>query len=119
MVLQQLAMRRLGDESGAVVVLDVKTGGVIVQASTPSFDPNDFTEGLSSAEWRALSENERAPLRNKAIAGEYAPGPTFKMIVAPPALAAAVITPDTRFFCPGPLVLDLGRVPWWKRAGAR
>src|SRR3546814_1936502 len=38
MVLQQLAMRRLGDESGAVVVLDVKTGGVIVQASTPSFD---------------------------------------------------------------------------------
>ena len=117
MVLQQQAMKRLGDEAGSVVVLDVKTGGIIVQTSTPSFDPNAFTEGLSTAQWRAVADNERAPLRNKALAGEYAPGSTFKMIVALAALEAGLITPQTSFFCPGFLDLGDGRFHCWRRSG--
>lgn len=117
MALQNAAMRRLGDEAGAIVVMDVKTGGVIVQASTPSFDPNAFTEGLSPGQWRALADNERAPLRNKAIAGEYAPGSTFKMMVALAALEGDLITPDTQFFCPGFLELGDGRFHCWRRTG--
>lgn len=117
MALQRSAMRRLGDESGAVIVMDIETGGLIAQASTPSFDPNAFTEGLSNAEWRALADNERAPLRNKAIAGEYAPGSTFKMVVALAALEEGVITPKTSFFCPGHLELGDGKFHCWKRHG--
>lgn len=117
LALQRSAMRRLGDQSGSVVVMDVKTGGVIVQASTPSFDPNAFTEGLSNAQWRALADNERAPLRNKAIAGEYAPGSTFKMMVALAALEDGVITPNSSFFCPGYLELGDGKFHCWRRHG--
>lgn len=117
MALQRTAMRRLGEEAGSVVVMDVATGGLIVQASTPSFDPNAFTEGLSNAQWRALADNERAPLRNKAIAGEYAPGSTFKMIVALAALEEGVITPQSRFFCSGHLEVGDGRFHCWRRHG--
>lgn len=117
MALQRAAMRRLGEEAGSVVVMDVKTGGLIVQASTPSFDPNAFTEGLSNAQWRALADNERAPLRNKAIAGEYAPGSTFKMIVALAALEEGVITPRSRFFCSGHMEVGDGRFHCWRREG--
>lgn len=117
MALQRAAMRRLGEEAGSVVVMDVETGGLIVQASTPSFDPNAFTEGLSNAQWRALADNERAPLRNKAIAGEYAPGSTFKMIVALAALEEGVITPRSRFFCSGHMEVGDGRFHCWRREG--
>ena len=117
MALQRAAMRRLGEEAGSVVVMDVATGGLIVQASTPSFDPNAFTEGLSNAQWRALADNERAPLRNKAIAGEYAPGSTFKMIVALAALEEGVITPRSRYFCSGHMEVGDGRFHCWRREG--
>ena len=117
MTLQQEAMKRLGDEAGSVVVMDVETGGVIVQASTPSFDPNAFTEGLSTAQWRAVADNERAPLRNKALAGEYAPGSTFKMIVALAALEAGLVTPETNYFCPGYLEVGDGKFHCWRRHG--
>jgi penicillin-binding protein 2 len=117
MALQQEAMEWLGDEAGSVVVMDVETGGVIVQASTPSFDPNAFTEGLSTAQWRAVADNDRAPLRNKALAGEYAPGSTFKMIVALAALEAGLVTPQTNYFCPGFLEVGNGKFHCWRRHG--
>ena len=115
--LQQSAMKALGDQTGSVVVLDVNTGATMVQASTPSFDPNTFTNGLSESEWRALADDERAPLRNKAIAGEYAPGSTFKMMVALAALKAGVIDSETSFFCAGSITLGDGKFHCWKRHG--
>jgi penicillin-binding protein 2 len=117
MDLQRTSMRRLGEESGAVVVMDVETGGVIVQASTPSFDPNAFTEGLSDAQWRSIADNERAPLRNKAIAGEYAPGSTFKMIVALAALEEGVVSANSSFFCSGHIEVGDGKFHCWRREG--
>ena len=117
MDLQRKSMRRLGEESGAIVVMDVETGGIIVQASTPSFDPNSFTEELSNAKWRALASNERAPLRNKAIAGEYAPGSTFKMIVALAALEAGVVSANSRFLCSGHIEVGDGKFHCWRREG--
>jgi len=117
MVLQRKAMDLLGEEAGAVVVMDIRTGGLIVQASTPSFDPNAFTEGLSNAQWRTLADNERAPLRNKAIAGEYAPGSTFKMVVALAALENGVTTSNSSYFCPGHLEVGDGKFHCWKRYG--
>ena len=116
-VLQQSAMKALDGQTGSVVVLDVNTGATMVQASTPSFDPNNFTNGLSEREWRTLADDERAPLRNKAIAGEYAPGSTFKMMVALAALKAGVIDSDTSFFCSGSIILGDGKFHCWKRHG--
>ena len=115
--LQQSAMTALGDQTGSIVVLDVHTGATMVQASTPSFDPKNFTNGLSETEWRLLTDDERAPLRNKAIAGEYAPGSTFKMMVALAALGAGVINADTSFFCSGSITLGDGKFHCWKRPG--
>lgn len=115
--LQRFALNRLGQQTGAAVVLDVKTGDVLAMASSPSFDPNAFNRGISAEDWRRLSNDERGPLTNKAVSGQYAPGSTFKMIVAAAALEAGVVTPGQTFFCGGALELGDGRFHCWRRGG--
>ncbi len=115
--LQRFVVDRLGDESASVVVLDVHTGEVLAMASNPAFDPNAFNRGLSTAEWKALVHNPRKPLTNKAIAGQYPPGSTFKMVVALAALEAGVVTPEHRVFCTGSLKLGDRVFHDWKRGG--
>ncbi|HEX8379429.1 MAG TPA: penicillin-binding protein 2, partial [Allosphingosinicella sp.] len=98
--LQTFAARRLGEESGSVVVLDCWTGDILCLASMPAYDPNSFTDGISRNEWKMLSEDERKPLLNKALNGLYPPGSTFKPMVAM-ALLQAGIDPKARISCPG------------------
>ncbi len=115
--LQEFAAQRMGAESAATVVMDIHNGEVLVMASTPSFDPNAFNRGLTSVEWKDLVGNPRAPLTNKAIAGQYAPGSTFKMMVALAALENGTITPEQRVFCPGFMALGNNRFHCWKKHG--
>ncbi|MEO0035503.1 MAG: hypothetical protein RLZZ501_1526 [Pseudomonadota bacterium] len=115
--LQQYAAQRLGDESAAAVVMDIRTGEVIVMASTPSFDPNSFNRGLTNEEWKELSSNPRAPLTNKAIAGQFAPGSTFKLVTALAALESRDITPDMRVLCTGHMQLGNIKFHCWKKEG--
>jgi len=115
--LQRFVMDRLGDESAAAVVVDVNTGEVLSLVSTPSFDPNDFNTGLSQAEWESLVSNPKSPLTNKAIAGQYAPGSTFKMAVALAGLEKGVITSDTHVFCNGKIKLGNSTFHCWKHGG--
>lgn len=115
--LQQMASERLGEEAAASVVLDIHTGEVLSMASNPSFDPNAFNRGLSHKEWRNLITNPRGPLTNKAIAGQYAPGSTFKMVVALAALERGVITPTQKIHCPGHMDLGNARFHCWKKGG--
>ncbi len=103
--LQRFAAQRLGDESAAVVVMDIHTGEVLVMASTPSFDPNAFNRGLTADEWKDLTTNPRSPLTNKAIAGQYAPGSTFKTMVSLAALESGTITKDHTVVCGGRMYL--------------
>ena len=103
--LQRFAAQRLGDESAAVVVMDIHTGEVLVMASTPSFDPNAFNRGLTGEEWKDLTTNPRSPLTNKAIAGQYAPGSTFKTMVSLAALESGIITKDHTVVCGGRMYL--------------
>src|SRR5487761_619726 len=118
MALQDLAMRRCNAQgSASAVVLDAWTGEVLALTSAPGFDPGAFASGLSPAQWKALIDNPYNPLTNKAIAGTYAPGSTFKPLVATAALEAGVITPDTEFFCPGYLWLGNALFHCWKRSG--
>ncbi|HYD38144.1 MAG TPA: penicillin-binding protein 2, partial [Allosphingosinicella sp.] len=98
--LQTFAARRLGEESGSVVVLDCLTGDILALASMPAYDPNSFTDGISRNEWKMLSDDERKPLLNKALLGLYPPGSTFKPMVAM-ALLQAGIDPKARINCPG------------------
>jgi penicillin-binding protein 2 len=118
MALQDLAMRKCAaEQSAACVLLDAVTGDVLALASAPGFDPIAFGSGLSSALWREITTNPRDPLRNKAVAGAYAPGSTFKPMVALAGLESGVITPDTRVGCPGHY--ELGNTVWhcWKKGG--
>lgn len=115
--LQKKAFDLFGEESGAAVLLDVHSGEILAFVSAPSFDPNAMTTGLNSEEWKALLNNERNPLSDKAISGQYSPGSTFKMIVALAALEAGVIKPETRSFCAGKMFLGNHAFHCWKKQG--
>jgi penicillin-binding protein 2 len=98
--LQSYAARRLGDESGACVVMDCNTGDLLTFASMPAYDPNSFSDGISQSEWQMFSQDERKPLLNKALNALYPPGSTIKPMVAM-ALQEAGIDPEERVNCPG------------------
>lgn len=109
--------RLAGQESASAVVLDVHSGEVLALASVPAFEPGGFGNGLSRDVWQRLTTDPRAPLMNKAIAGQYPPGSTFKMIVALAALEAGVVTPDLQVNCPGHLRFASHTFHCWKRWG--
>ena len=115
--LQKVAYEAFGDNSGAAVVLNVNTGEILALVSTPSFDPNLFTNGISYKNWNELLNNERTPLINKAVSGQYSPGSTFKIVVALAALEAGVITPSTRIYCNGGMEIGNARFHCWKHSG--
>ncbi|MGE5545985.1 MAG: penicillin-binding protein 2, partial [Solirubrobacterales bacterium] len=115
--LQEYAAQRLGEESASVVVMDIHTGDVLVMASTPSFDPNAFNRGLTSEEWKELINNPRSPLTNKAIAGTFAPGSTFKLVVALAAQESGLINPAQTVFCKGHTELGSIKFHCWKKGG--
>lgn len=115
--LQRAAIERFGGESGAAAVIDVRTGDILALVSTPAYDPNDFVNGISTADYNALRENDRSPLYHKAYDGLYPPGSTFKMVTATAALEAGVVTPRDIVYCPGHY--RFGNRTWhcWKRGG--
>lgn len=116
--MQRLAMNRLAQEmSASAVAMDVHSGEVLVLASSPSFDPNEFVKGISHDYWKVLITDPRAPLTNKAISGLYAPGSTFKMIVALAALESGIAAPDNKTYCGGHVQLGNARFHCWKKYG--
>jgi penicillin-binding protein 2 len=115
--LQRFAMQRMAAESAAAVVMDARNGEVLALASTPSFDPTVFNSGVTQAQWRAWMNNRRKPLTNKAISGLYAPGSTFKMVVALAGLEANAIGPNDRVPCHGYVELGDTRFHCWKKEG--
>jgi penicillin-binding protein 2 len=116
--MQDFASRRCsGEQSVACVLLDAVAGEVLALVSIPSFDPLAFANGLSPAVWRQLSSDPRHPLTDKAIAGVYPPGSTFKPVVAMGALAAQVLTPETSITCPGYLQLGNAVFHCWRHGG--
>jgi penicillin-binding protein 2 len=115
--LQQMIYDRFEGESGAAAVMDVASGEVLALVSKPGYDPNAFARGLTVAEWNALIGDSRAPLINKAIGGQYAPGSTFKMAVALAGLSQGQITPRTKVTCRGSIRLGTSEFHCWRRGG--
>ena len=114
--LQAFAGRRLGTQSGSVVVVDCLNGDILASTSMPSFDPNSFTDGISRLEWQMLSEDDHVPLRNKTLAGLYPPGSTVKPMVALSFLEAG-LSPDDTAVCSGALKVGNSLFHCWKRGG--
>jgi penicillin-binding protein 2 len=109
--LQALAVQRLGDNTGAAVVLDATNGEILAMASTPSFDPSLFDKGVPASTWAGWMEDPKDPLQNKATSGLFAPGSTFKPTVALAAMKAGTLTAETILTCPG--FLKLGDHIFW------
>lgn len=115
--LQEFCVKRLGDQSGAIVVIDVQQGDVLALASMPAFDPNEFSKGISTTYWKELNANEKNPLMNKAIAGQYPPGSTFKMITGLAGLKSGKFSSTHHIHCPGHYMLGNHRFGCWKVEG--
>ena len=115
--LQFFTSERIKGESAAVVLMEVDTGNILTLASMPGFDPNSFSLGIKNDYWKALQADKKVPLMNKAIAGQYPPGSTFKMMVGMAALEQKVITPSFSVNCPGYFQLGDHRFNCWKEHG--
>jgi len=98
---QQKAASLLEGKRGAIVVMDVNNGDVVVLYSSPSYDPNPLTWGLRDFEWKALTKDPTYPMMNRTISGLYSPASTFKIVAAVAGLSEGVISPSTTFYCPG------------------
>ena len=98
---QAAAELSMDGRKGAVVALDPRNGEVLAMVSRPTFDPSLFEGHISTQAWNDLINNPDAPLRNRAIQETFAPGSTFKPIVALAGLETGAITPDTTFHCAG------------------
>lgn len=115
--LQQTALKRIKNESAAVVMMDVRNGDILVLASAPTYDPNKFVTGISVPDWQALNENIYRPLANKTVSGTYPPGSTYKMAVALAALEAGVITPNETVHCAGGVEVYGRKFHCWRGGG--
>lgn len=117
--LQKVAADALGEQRGAVVVIDVETGGVLALVSTPTFNPNLFVTGIDSESYALLRDSLDLPLFNRAIRGQYPPGSTIKPMVALAGLDSGAINPQTQVWDPGYYQLKSDRRLYrdWKRSG--
>jgi penicillin-binding protein 2 len=99
--MQKVMQDAYGEEAGAAVVIDLRDGGILAMYSSPSYDPNLFLNRLSQEMVDRYLINPARPMINRAIQGIYAPGSTFKLLVALAALEKGIITPQTVIYCAG------------------
>jgi penicillin-binding protein 2 len=115
--LQKEAEKAFEGRAGALVALQPGTGEILGLVSEPSFDPNKFATGISSEDWRSLSEDEKLPMLNRAIQSQYPPGSTFKIIMAIAGLEEGVINDSTTVDCKGGIRFGRWHFGCWKKSG--
>lgn len=115
--LQKAAEKSLGKEKGAVVVMDVRNGEILAMANRPSFDPEDFSKNLSSAEWKKIRGRESFSLLNRAAMGTYPPGSVIKIATAFSILREEVQDPYSVEDCPGYHTIGDRRFKCWREEG--
>jgi len=106
-----------GGTGGAVVALDPRSGAVLVLADYPSFDNVEFTGKISPDRLREIIQGENRPLFNRAVAGTYPPGSTFKPLIAAAALDKKIVTPSDVLECPAVLQVGQWSFADWKFHG--
>ncbi len=118
--IQKLAQNLLRDKAGSICAMDIFTGEIIVMASSPTYDPNKFTHGISISDWNEINKDPLRPLINKSLAGLYSPGSTLKPLVALAALEFGIISPEKKIQCKGhkhPYELYGQKYHCWKKDG--
>jgi penicillin-binding protein 2 len=116
-MLQQAVTDRLDGLSASAVVMDPRNGEVLAMVSQPGFDPSLFDAGVSNTQWQSWMNDPRKPLVNKAAAGLYPPGSTFKTVTAMAAMTSGAVGPNDTIFCPGHYDLGNARFYCWKKGG--
>ncbi len=117
--LQRYIVSLLGNQKGAVVVLDPRDSSILAMVSTPSYDNNLFVDGISGADYKALLDDPERPLYSRTTQGTYPPASTIKPFMAVAGLAEGKITPTTAIFDPGYWILpgSTQRFRDWKKGG--
>jgi penicillin-binding protein 2 len=115
--LQKLTYQKFGRYAGSAIAMDVKSGEVLACVSTPSFDANKFAFGITQLEFNELLKNERKPLINKFLSGQYSPGSVVKPIIALAALENKIVDQDYTHFCSGKIELYGQEFYCWKDGG--
>ncbi len=115
--LQEYAYNAMGEQAGAVVVVDIHSGDVLALVSTPSFNPNLFTKPISTKNWNTIIENEKKPLQNRAIMGLYSPGSIFKLFVGLAGLETGILKATDKVNCTGKTTIGNQIFHCWKRNG--
>ena len=114
---QRFASKLLRNFRGAIVALDVTDGSVKCLVSSPSYDPNPLTWGITSDEWAVLLDSKTRPMMNRAISGAYPPASTFKVVTASAGLLNQKIANGTVVNCPGYFELGNRKFRCWNHAG--
>lgn len=117
LTVQRAAERALAGHRGALVMLDVRDGGVIALASAPSYEPSAFVGGISNLRWEELRDDPARPLNFRAVNGKYPPGSIWKPLVAAAALQADVRKPTDKTFCGGEIRINGQTKHCWKETG--
>ncbi|MGL5393587.1 MAG: penicillin-binding protein 2, partial [Shewanella sp.] len=99
--LQKKAVELLQGHRGSIVAIDPRDGGILALVSSPSYDPNQFVQGINSKDYSALLNDKSRPLINRATQGQYAPASTVKPIMALLGLDEKAVTEHTRIWDPG------------------
>ncbi len=115
--LQLSAYEALKGKVGGAVAVDVNTGEILAMVSRPSFDPSQFSRGISNEYWSSLVENDKNPLRDRTIQEHYAPGSTFKTITSIAALEEGIVDESTNVICKGSFRLGRRDFHCWKKYG--
>ncbi len=115
--LQATAEQALGNQAGAVVAIDPRTGEILAMASHPTFDPNQFATGLTGPQWRQLINDSTHPLEDRTIQGVYPPGSTFKIVDSIAGLAEHTLTKQTSFHCAGGIWYGNREYRCWRKQG--
>ncbi|MBI5190575.1 MAG: penicillin-binding protein 2 [Nitrospirae bacterium] len=114
---QKAAEDAMGDQPGAIVAIEPRTGEVLAMTSRPGFDPNIFPLGLTPAEWAYLTQDEGKPLNNRALQGQFPPGSTFKLAMALAGLETGKFASVNGVFCSGGWFFGNRVFHCWKREG--
>jgi len=117
MDLQEVVENSMENKKGGCVAIDPKTGGVLVLASRPAFDPNKFASGITKEDWKAIAMDKTHPLQNRVTQGRYPPGSTFKIALALKALELGIINERTTFLCRGGFPFGNRVFRCWKKGG--
>ncbi len=115
--LQVFAENLLKGKKGAIVAINPNNGAVLAMASSPSYNPNLFIEGIDSATWEKIVSSKESPLQNRALTGLYAPGSLFKIILSVAALQEGIVSPKDEILCKGVYRLEDHQYRCWRKHG--